>query len=196
MNSKMKTITLFFFMVFGMTLSANAQITKGNWMVGGDAFYSSTEYKYASNEENQESSVKFYEIRVNPNIGYFFIDKLAGGLQINLLFNENDSRGNANTTNQSYGLGPFVRYYFLDTEKQLNVFAQASYSLRFGEKFAKDNAIDWSGYGLQAGTVFFFNQSVGLELSLKYTSITQKSNDFKVNNLLVGLGFQIHLDRK
>ena len=195
MNSKMKTITLFFFIVFGMTLTVNAQITKGNWMVGGDAFYSSTTYKYEADEDTEAGSDRFYEIRINPNVGYFFIDKLAAGLQVNIFFNDNNPGGNTSAKNHGYGLSPFMRYYFLNQEERINVFAQANYSVRFGEKYAKDNAIDWSGYGLQAGTVLFFNQSVGLELSLKYTSNTQKSNDLKINTLLVGLGFQIHLEK-
>lgn len=176
-------------------MTANAQITKGNWLVGGDAFYSSTEYKYAANEDEGSTSDKFYEIKINPNVGYFFIDKLAGGLQVNLFFNDINPGGNTDGRNHGYGLGPFMRYYFLNQEKRINVFAQVNYSLRFGEKYQKDNAIDWSGYGLQVGTVLFFNQSVGLELSLKYTSITQKSTEFQVNNFLVGLGFQIHLEK-
>lgn len=195
MNSKMKTIILFFFIVFAITMTSNAQITKGNWLVGGDAFGSSTTYKYQANEDSEAGTDRIYEIRINPNIGYFFIDKLAGGLQVNLFFNDFDASNGQGLKNHGYGLGPFVRYYFLNQEKRINVFAQANYSVRFGEKYQKDNAIDASGYGLQAGTVLFFNQSVGLELSLKYTSITIKSDDSKTNNLLVGLGFQIHLEK-
>ena len=195
MNSKMKTITLFFFIVFGMNLTANAQITKGNWMVGGDAFYSSTTNKFPGNEFQGASTDKIYEIRINPNVGYFFIDKLAAGLQLNTVYNKFDASDGGGLKNYGYGLSPFMRYYILDVDKLVNVFIQANYSLRFGEKYDKDNAIDGNAYGLQAGTVFFFNQSVGLELSLKYTSSKDQSSGFKANNLMLGLGFQIHLEK-
>lgn len=191
MNLKMKTITLFFFIVFGMTLTANAQITKGNWLVGGEGSYSSVKYKSEYNGITETSDAS--SIRINPNLGYFFIDKFAGGLQLQLTFLEPGSSFAFN----SYSFGPFVRYYFLNQENRINLFSQVNYSFGFG-KNGLDVKTDSSGYGVKAGTVLFFNSSVGIELSLNYISSTSKQDGgFKDSSdaFLVGLGFQIHLEK-
>lgn len=174
-------------MVFAFSLTANAQITKKNWMVGGDTYFSSNNYK----SETDESS--YNDFRINPNVGYFFMDKLAGGLQMNLVFTNTDP-GNSDMKASSYGFAPYARYYFLETDKIINLFAEANYSFRFG-KFGRGDTINWNGYGVKAGTVLFFNSSVGIEFSLNYTDTTRKSDDYKIKTLLVGLGFQIHLER-
>lgn len=161
----------------------------------GDAFYSSTKNKFQVNEDEEAGTDRIYELRINPNVGYFFIDKLAGGLQANIIFTEFNASNGRGLKNHGYGLSPFMRYYFLGEERQINVFAQANYSLNFGGSFRENTTFNASGYGLQAGTALFFNQSVALELSLKYTSITQKASDNITNRLLVGFGLQIHLEK-
>lgn len=170
-------------MVFAFALTANAQITKNNWMIGGDTYFSSNDY-------NGDTSNEF---RINPNVGYFFIDKLAGGLQMNLAFTNTDP-GGRNSKASSYGFAPFARYYFLETDKIINVFTEVNYSFSFG-KFGQGDTINWNGYGVKAGTVLFFNSSVGIEFSLNYTNTTRKSDDFKIKTLLVGFGLQIHLEK-
>lgn len=177
----MKTLILFFFIVFTTLFTVNAQITKGNWMVGGDAYFT-------SNDFNGDTST---DIRVNPNIGHFIVNKLAGGLQMNLIFT-NTEPGHSDSRASSYGFAPYARYYFLDIDKRINVFAEADYSF----KLSKITSFNWSGYGIKAGTVLFFNSSVGIEFSLNYTDTTRKSDNYKIKTFLVGFGFQIHLEKK
>ena len=177
----MKTLTLFFLIVFTTVLTVNAQITKGNWMVGGDAYFASKNYDSGATKDITN------EIRINPNLGYFFIDNLVGGLQTNLSFTNSDP-GNNRTKNHSLGFAPFARYYFLESSKRINIFTEANYSFSFGK------TQNWNGYGLKAGTVMFLNASVGIEFSLNYTDTSRKSDDFKIKTFLVGLGFQIHLE--
>lgn len=183
----MKTLTLFFLIVLTATLTLNAQITKGNWMVGGDAYFASKNYDYGATKDITN------EIRVNPNLGYFFIDNLVGGLQTNLSFTNSDP-GNNRTKNHSLGFAPFARYYFLESSKRVNLFTEVNYSFSFG-KIQSSTNVSWKGYGLKAGTVMFLNSSVGIEFSLNYTDTTRKSDDFNIKTFLVGLGFQIHLEK-
>lgn len=185
--------TLFFLLALTFSLTINAQITKGNWLVGGDGNYSSIKYSFENNGIKTESTAN--SIRLNPNLGYFISDKFAGGLQLNFAFLEPGS----SIKSTSYSFGPFIRYYFLEQSKRINIFAQANYNFGFG-KNASNIETDTNGYGLKAGTVLFFNSSVGIELSLSYTNSNSKSN-FKGSSentsktFLVGLGFQIHLEK-
>ncbi|MFV9551654.1 outer membrane beta-barrel protein [Algibacter sp. PT7-4] len=180
----MKTLTLFFLIVFTTLCSVNAQITEGNWMVGGDAHFTS----------NNLNGDTFTEIRINPNAGYFILDKLAGGLQLNLDFT-NTTPDESNNTASFYGFAPYARYYFLNTHKRINIFTEASYSFRFGN-YGRGNTINWNGYGIKAGTALFFNNSVGIEFSLNYTDTSRKADNYRVKTLIVGFGFQIHLEKK
>jgi hypothetical protein len=178
------TITLFSF------LTANAQITKGNWMVGGTGNFSSYENKFQNN--GTEVSNKGIGISISPNIGYFFKDKFAIGSIVSIGYtNPQDFESST-----SYSIGPFVRYYFLKVDNQINLFAEASYL--FGESKLGNNKSASNGYGFKAGPVFYFNNSVGLEVTIDYNStqlLPSSSGKSVANNLQIGLGFQIHLEK-
>ena len=177
MNSKMKTITLFFFIVFGMGLTANAQITKGNWMVGGTGSFTNTDVRDEIGNEIGNSS----QVRLNPNIGYFFFDKFATGLIGQFIY----GKAKNGPSNSDYGIGPFARYYFLKSDNQINLFVDGSYV------YYSSNG---SFYNFKAGPVLYFNNSVGLELTFGYGS-TKFTGDYQLNEFRVGLGFQIHLEK-
>tara|TARA_R110000796_G_scaffold92271_2_gene196486 strand:- start:55 stop:618 length:564 start_codon:yes stop_codon:yes gene_type:complete len=185
--------TLFFFLVLVTSLTLNAQITKGNWLVGGNgSFYSTTVISEDSfgNEIRSEGT----SLRLNPNIGYFFYDKFAIGLDVSLSFANSEG---ANNSNWALGVGPFARYYFLEQEKRINIFGAVnlSYSMGLSEI---NNGNNSTLYGLSTGAVLFFNSSVGLELSLNYSDTTSRrdgSADSNFRNLFVTIGFQIHLEK-
>ena len=76
--------TLFFFLVLATSLTLNAQITKGNWLVGGDASFNSTTVNDSDGNETGKSN----GIRIYPNIGHFFFDKFAVGLTPNFFYGD------------------------------------------------------------------------------------------------------------
>lgn len=187
----MKTLKLFFFIVFAFTITANAQITKGNWMVGGDASFFTNKSESENNGNNYSSETSY--IMISPNIGYFVADKLVGGIGLQFSFVDPGKTFNS----QSYSFGPYVRYYFLKPENLINVFSQVDYTFGFG-KNGLDQKDDSNGYGLKAGTVIFFNSSVGLEFSLNYRNSKVKYDDGdngSTKQFLVGVGLQIHLEK-
>jgi hypothetical protein len=189
----MKTLTLFFFIIFTATLTATAQITKGNWLVGGSGSFS-TSTATSENTDGTENTQKSIGSQINPNLGYFLSDKLAVGLDLSLSFS---NPAGSDNSNWAIGLGPFLRYYFLPEDNQINLFSQAS--VRFNNGLSEINRDSKSTtLGLSAGGVVFFNNSVGLELSLNYEDRTFKranNPDSKLNSLFLGLGFQIHLEK-
>jgi hypothetical protein len=181
----MKPIKLFFIATLLFTGVANAQITKGNWMVGGNVSFA-----YSTNDTNSNST-----IILSPNIGYFIIDKLALGSVLN--YNYSKSKNDSGTgLYKSSNLGPFIRYYVLNEEKKVNVFFETSYNFNLQKGDFKNDV-----FGAKAATVFFLNSSVGLEVSLNYSLNKYKYPNGSIpdgssNSLLLGLALQIHLEKE
>jgi hypothetical protein len=167
-----------------IAFTSNAQIDKGNWMMGGTAGFGS--YKTTGGGSSSESSTS---LGIAPNIGYFFIDKLAIGTagQFTYHFPKKDG----DRTISSNNIAPFIRYYFLQKEKEINIFSEVRYEIM--RMSHSDDKADT--FLIKAGTVFFVNSSVGIEVALNYR--TQKTNqNFDNRGIYLNVGFQIHLERE
>ena len=175
--------TFFFCIVFVCSLVVNAQITKGNWLVGGDATFNNS--KVLDNDGNEIS--RGHGIRINANFGYFLLNNFAAGLVPR--FNYGNTEGRPSSS--GYGIGPFTRYYFLKSEKSINVFADANiiYSSSKTEGFSRNHN---SSYRIKLGTAIFFNSSVALEFAVGYHSANFST---VTNTIELGFGFQIHLEK-
>lgn len=182
----MKTFKIIIASVLLFSVTTNAQITKGNWMVGGNASYSSSN----AVDANGNKFGKSMTIQIAPNLGYFFIDKLVGGAQLNFNYGK-PSGGNSST---SYGISPFLRYYFLKPEKRVNILAEASFGYGI-TKPQNDKSNFGRGYVFKAGPVIYFNSSVGLELTANYNSSYLQQTNNNYNNFTIGFGLQIHLEK-
>ncbi|MCX7546369.1 hypothetical protein OS188_00220 [Xanthomarina sp. F1114] len=184
----MKTLTLFFFFLCAFTLTTHAQITKGNWMVGGEVSFQTSE-----NTSNGASDTYSYFF-ASPNVGYFFIDKLAGGIALDFAFTDPFKSNNS----QIYGFSPFFRYYLLKAEKEFNIFSEVSYGYSFG-KNGLDEKSNSSDFNLKGGVVLFLNNSVGIELAVSYlnsnSELKSRNVKSKREQLMFGVGFQIHLEK-
>ena len=182
----MEKTTVFIIAIILFSLNGIAQITKGNWMVGGTLNLSSTLNTGISN--NKEYKIKSNVFSVSPNLGYFIIDKLCVGTLV--VINYSNPEGD---NNSSYAITttPFVRYYFLDTQKMVNFFAKAGYGFLTSRN---SNGYKSQGYTFSAGPVIYFNSSVGLEMTLNYNN-TKSNIDSKISQLFLGVGFQIHLEK-
>ena len=168
------------------TITANAQITKGNWIVGGTGNFSSYETKYSNN--GNEVTNKGIGINISPNIGYFFINNLAVGTSIGIGY----TKPKDSESSFGYGFGPFARYYFLKPEKTINILSQVGYYYGTSSSDTRFN-----NFNFKVGPVIYFNSSVGLELTIDY-SITNNSSQFSENKIKafnVGFGLQIHLEK-
>lgn len=179
----MKTFKLLITIALLSFVTTNAQITNGNWMVGGNAYFDNSNAKNSNGEEIQSST----QIIVQPNIGYFFFDKFASGLSASYGYGKTKG-GNSNS---GFSVGPFVRYYFLNTEKNINFLIEANYY--YGKDFNKSDFV--TNYGFKTGPVIYFNSSVGLELLAKYVHAFYSSDSFTTNSFQIGLGLQIHLEK-
>ena len=171
---------------------ANCQITEGNWMVRGNASFV---FSKASGDNNTKTA----NLSLAPNIGYFFMDKFAGGVR--LTYNRDHIKYwqiNTNfSTFENYSIGPFVRYYFLDVDKQYNILMEGSY--QFGNdkvettNYTSNNSTTIISFS--AGPVIYFNSSVGIEFLLNYSSTGTIGYKGRGNSFGAGIGLQIHLEK-
>ena len=196
------TISLFTILLYANTVTA--QLTKGNWLFNGNGDFYSYRDNYIIHDFNGSDlsiSSKVTSITLSANIGYFVTDRLAFGLKPTVLFFKN--KGSVDTVNsspfsqstQEYGLGPFGRYYFLDKKKEYNILVDAGY--QFGIYFGNDNKIESSNtFSVAAGPVIYFNSSVGIEFLVGYRYNTRTSNKSTHKDFNIGIGFQIHLDKR
>jgi len=161
------------------------QIQKGNWLVGGNVDFS---FAFAK-------SVNTANVQFAPNVGYFFLDKFAGGLRINFDL-QKDYRSGFNTTNLNFSPSPFLRYYLRPVSKQINIFLEGSYGYSWSWYHTPSFSSDfhfWKASSI-AGLSVFLNSRTALELTLRYSYSTRGVSDtVKTNLVALGAGFQIHL---
>jgi opacity protein-like surface antigen len=192
-------------MAFGITI--NAQLKKGQWMLGGELDFSSTNFEIDQAMVHEDR--KFSEFQFSPGIGFFFADKFAGGLRLTIGTSKMDNMlegvfltgqqiiNRSELKNTQIGISPFIRYYFLPTASKLNIFADGSYTYSSNristetflyegpvggtsgaqETFTRNKSTS-SAFTLSAGPAIFINRNVSIELSISYTHENAKSSSF------------------
>ncbi|WP_257656260.1 hypothetical protein [Parapedobacter lycopersici] len=189
----MKHLSLFSVLLLAVIFSASAQqpevnrpqtsanvgmapIQQGNWIVGGSL--GSLGYSFEGESFN---------INLNPRAGYFVSDGLAVGLGANVGLATSPDADNVWT----YGVAPFVRYYFGQGSSATGRFfgqgevGIAGSSIGSGADLA---------FGIGAGYAHFITQSVALEAMVGYNySKATVANANAQSGLGVSLGFQIYL---
>jgi hypothetical protein len=182
----MKKILLLTIFISTLFFISNGQITKNNWLVGGNG-------RLALQEQTLNSSdVKGFNINLSPNVGYFFIDKLAGGIRTRLAFDKVEFNGGVTKTTQT-GIGPFFRYYFLDQLNIVNLFSETAYQYIHNSGNTGSSSSS-NTFTFSAGTAIYFNSSVGIELAANYEIL--KSTNTSAKTFFLALGFQIHLEKE
>lgn len=185
----MKKILLVAVAIFSLsTAFAQGNINQGDWMVGGTTNFSSS--KYGSNANSKATSFSFA-----PNIGYFFINQLAGGLRFDISSYKSGT-GSTENKQSSFMLEPFLRYYFLPSTQKVNVFADAGYG--FGSSKStygttSQPSVSSSAFNAKAGVAVFVTPVAALEFALGYNSLKYKGAPDRYNSINFGIGFQIHL---
>ena len=187
----MKKLSLFL-IALGFLVVSKAQITKGNWLIGGDIHYSKT--KLVSDLGGYTET----DINAIGNVGYFFIDKLAAGIRPNLFFSKTKYNNSSGSTRSE--IGPFFRCYFLPKDQTVNLFLDGSYSYgwsRVKNNNITTNKVSSNNFSIMGGPTFFLNSSVAIELSVGYS--TTKFNDgvhSKRSIITSGVGLQFYLEKE
>lgn len=181
MKSIFLSIAICFFTIFSF-----GQITKNNWMIGGNASFSSLKSSSTASLRYKQTS-----IQISPIVGYFIKDKFAVGIKPSLIYGSN-TIANSSTV---FNIGPFIRYYLLNSEKIVNIFSEASYAYGSISDKGQGTKQTSNSFSFSAGPVIYFNSSVGLEFSLMYTSSKINGFDGNNNEIKFGAGFLFYLEK-
>lgn len=171
------------------SLFAKSQLDKKTWMIGGSISYSKAKYNTGVFNSMQEQ----YEYSISPKIGYFFFDKICGGIITS--FDEVGSKAQGSIVWSKYSnfnFGPFLRYYFLKKEKMINILAECNYQL--GAE-GSTNGLNKNTLSFAAGPVLYFNSSVGLEFLITHNTYRYKNVNASDNKIQLSIGLQIHLQK-
>jgi hypothetical protein len=188
----MKTTILLSFLLI-LTATAFTQISKGQFLIGGNMNFESTK------EENSVyGSYKSINYFISPNIGYFIFNKIGGGLRLDIR-SYNSTSQNLETHQVNASISPFLRYYFLPVQKKVNAFIDGSY-LHDKSKWHSDSNPSYfvksKGYYFFAGPSIFLTDQIALEFTIGYKHT--KSNDFgdtRKSKISSGFGLQIHFGK-
>lgn len=187
----MKHFTLFLLLTT-VTITATAQIQQGKFLIGGNISFESIK-----NEGSNVTDYKTTNFFFSPNIGYFIIEKLTGGIRLDI---KSYKQSSPNDWRQTYtSISPFLRYYFLPSVKKINAFIDVGY-LNYKTKFRNEasfTSVDRSnGYLISGGPAIFLTEQVALEFTVGYKRVIVQNGDYLSTTFNSGLGLQIHLGRK
>jgi len=170
-------------MTLGFVAFANAQLQKGNVLVGGNI----ANFNLGLNEGS------VYNISLQPKAAWFVSDNFAVGAYVQ--FGIAGAKDAATTLD--YGVGPFARYYVSDSKvnvlKHGRWFAEGNAGFA-GQNVSKGgNSTNGLNLGVGPGYAYFITPNVGLETMLKYNGTVGFGNETYANSLGLSVGFQIYL---
>jgi hypothetical protein len=169
-------------LVAGTILGANAQIQKGNVMVGGNL----ANFNLGLDDPN------IFSVDITPKAAWFIEDNIALGGYVN--FGLETAKNSSTTT--SYGFGGLGRYYTgkdVEVLRHGRLFAEAT--VGFGGVNVSNGGGKTNGLNLSVGPGFayFITPNIGLETLLKYNGLVGFGSATAQNNLSLSFGFQIYL---
>lgn len=172
---KLRRLLLILFFIIPFACISLAQVSKGQWMVGGYANISPDRY---------------LSINISPTAGYLISNKIAVGAMFNIDYANSDIAHYI-----SNYLIPTGRYYFGKTRTQL--FIMAGFGMAHQTSVYKDDAhennSDFSYYGGGAlGLSHFVNNNIALEVMVGYSN----SPITRFRGIFVNFGLQIILNKK
>lgn len=212
---------------------SNAQISKGSKIIG-TSFASFTvsgsksETTYSNTPTVYNTDGNSFSFSINPYMGFFLADGLAVGGQVYVSFysSKSDSSNTSTTTTSeskstqpSFGVGPFVRYYFVKGQK-MSPYAELAGGIDFNS--GKSESSNSSGSSSETKTKPYTGWNVGPKIGFEYfisdyvginvytgfnysaSNVTYEyrpstgtgydyTNDYKRWYIPVGFGLQIHL---
>jgi hypothetical protein len=171
---------LVFCLFITISSSTMAQLSKGQWLVGGDINISTV----LPGEYYNPHGLRYSLL---PNVGYFVVDKLACGLRFDYSYLYPHQ-----TYVITYGLLPFVRYYLLPAEGRINFYADVSFGyslIHYG--YLRYHAYQWAA---SAGPSLFINQRISLSVGVGFLSFEGDSfNGGFSERFGINVGCQFHL---
>lgn len=186
-----------------VSLNTLAQTEKGKYFFGALTRLNAGIIEHSRVQDNVNTlSERTTQFSFIPNAGYFIKDNLALGLEVSLSFSNTEDYDYDSTQREStLAFSPFSRYYF--GNKNVRPFLYASGGIgRYKTKyrstitdFKSDSSYTLIFYSLGAGTGFFLNDAISIELEFRYGRLSSKDNGIGTiqNAFVLNAGFSIFL---
>ncbi|MGH1519501.1 hypothetical protein [Chryseobacterium sp. JK1] len=172
--------------VAGLTATANAQIQKGNWMVGSSIVASNFGLNTGGG----------YNISLQPKAAYFLQDNVAVGGYVDLGFNK---VAKGSPTNFVYKVGALGRYYVSPGEKGIDNllhhgrwFFEGNVGIG-GTSTEGGNSTTGLDFGAGPGYSYFITPNIGVEGLVKYNGVAGFGSEGLTSTLTFNVGFSIYL---
>lgn len=168
-------------LMLGVT-SANAQIQKGNVLIGGNL----------ANLNLGLDKGSVFSFDVTPKAAWFIQDNLAVGAYVNLGL----TTAKSIATQTRYGAGALARYY---TGKDAEIINHGRFFVEGNAGIGGVNVGNGGGntnglnLGVGPGFAYFITPNIGLETLLKYNGVVGFGNQTTQSALNLSFGFQIYL---
>ncbi|ASW75942.1 hypothetical protein IQ37_08365 [Chryseobacterium piperi] len=170
----------------GLTTTANAQIQKGNWMVGSSILASNFGLNTGGG----------YNIALQPKAAYFVEDNLAIGGYTTLGISKTTK---ASKTRFDYAVGGLGRYYLSPGEQGVNNllhhgrwFFEGNIGIG-GSSVESGNSTTGLDFGAGPGYSYFITPNIGLEGLVKYNGVAGFGNNGLTSTITFNVGFSIFL---
>ncbi|MBL1219556.1 hypothetical protein JET18_01835 [Chryseobacterium sp. L7] len=170
----------------GLTATANAQIQKGNWLVGSSLLTSNFGLNTGGG----------YSIAIQPKGAYFIEDNVAVGGYVNLGISKVT---NGSPTRFDYAVGGLGRYYLSPGEKGVDNllnhgrwFFEGNVGIG-GSSVENGNSTTGLDFGVGPGYSYFITPNIGLEGLVKYQGQTGFGSEGLNSNITFNVGFSIYL---
>ena len=169
-----------------LATTANAQIQKGNWMVGSSLLASNFGLNTGGG----------YSIALQPKGAYFVEDNVAVGGYVNLGISKVT---NGSPTRFDYGVGALGRYFLSPGEQGVDNllnhgrwFFEGNIGIG-GSSVENGNSTTGLDFGVGPGYSYFITPNIGLEGLVKYQGQAGFGNEGLNSNISFNVGFSIYL---
>jgi hypothetical protein len=177
-----KHFTTLAVLLIAVFFNANAQLGKGNVLIGGDL----ANFDLGLNEGST------FTMTLTPKVAWFIQDNVAVGGFADLGLATAKGAG----TSFNYGVGALGRYYFpagtASTTATTRFLLEGNAGIE-GVNTAGGNSTNGLGLGIGPGITHFITPSVALEALLKYNGIVGFGSSATSSRLQLNLGFQVYL---
>jgi outer membrane protein len=214
---KMKKIYLFVALI--SFCSITAQTEKGSFMISGHTGlgFTSNTVKYKTEGENIDGP-KTTSFNISPSVGYFIIENLAVGLDIDyktvttkqqVFVNSNDQPGpsqtkiNTKTIESTLAIIPNATYFFSKGKARPYIsagigFANIKQEGNRSRSFADYDLYDYYNnnnngivIGADVGLAYFLSKAISLDLGVGYAQYNYKDEDVKVKSGAIGVNIGV-----
>lgn len=193
----MMTVFLMLFWLF----SANCQLSKGTYMVGGDIGS-----RLVTTSNNGLLGFNFglnegagYNVGLSPKAGYFIVDNFLIGAVVNIGFTKSPEDDGKATKTTVYGFQALSRYYLNPVDAGVENFLKSGRfffenNLGIAGVNAKDGpTTNGFSFGFGPGYSYFITNNVAIETSVKYNGLVGGGNTNYQNSLGLNIGIQLFL---